>query len=61
LTEVQDRLHYVQIELAEDWMVVMKAEMAHIYLYLLLSGFTFAEFLPDLEESFFDLSLNTRL
>ena len=58
LTEVKNGFHNVKVELAENRMVVVQAQMAHVDLDLLFCCFSFAEFLSDLEESFFDLSLH---
>ena len=67
LTEIENSLDHVQIELAEDRMVVVQAQMADIDLNFLVSSCltTFAipvtKLLSYLKEALFDLSFNTRL
>lgn len=63
LAEVKNRLDHIEIELAEDRMVVVEAKMTHIHLHLLLrdGAISLAELFLDLKEAFFNLPLNPRL
>jgi len=61
LRKVQNRLHYVQVKFAEDGMVVVQAEVADVNLDFFTCVLPFPEFLSDLEETFFDFSLNSWL
>jgi len=62
LTEVENRLDDVKIKFAEDWMVVMQAEMANIHLHLLTLDLCFlAELLANLKEAFLDFTLHAWL
>lgn len=61
LGKVQNCLHYVQVEFAEDGVVIVQAEVTDVYLNFFASVFAFAKFLADLEEAFFDFTFNTWL
>ena len=62
LTQIQDCLDHVEVELAEDGMVVMQAKMADVDLDLgVLGSWVFAKLFADLEEALFYLPLDTRL
>jgi len=62
LTEVQDCLNHVQVELAEDRVVVVETQMADVHLHFFSrDGFVATELLPDFEEPFFDLALDAGL
>ena len=59
LAEVENRLDNIQVELAEDRMVVVETEMAHVDLDLITGSLSLSKLLSDLKEALFDLSFNT--
>ena len=60
LTQVEDCLDHVEVELAEDWVVVMQAEMADVDLDLgVLGAWVFTKLFADLEEALFYLALHS--
>ena len=61
LTKVQDGLDDIQIEFAEDGMVVVQTQMAHVHLDLRITcsrPFALSKFLSDLKEAFLDFALH---
>jgi hypothetical protein len=70
---VQDSLYTVNLEFTEDWVVVVKAKVAHVDLNLfsfrLLAGINLtpvyisrsSEFLSNFEEALLDFSFDARL
>ena len=65
LTEVKNGFHNVKVELAENRMVVVQAEMAHVDLHFLAAGLAHVllvgKLLPNLKEALLDLTLDSRL
>ena len=61
LTEVEDRLDHIQIEFAEDWVVIVQTQVADVHLYFITLCLSLTELFADLEEAFLYLSLNPRL
>ena len=65
LAKIQDSLDHIKIELAEDGMVVVQAQVADVDLHFLISGslatFSFAELFADLKEALFDFSFDAGL
>ena len=61
LTEVEDGLDDIQVEFAEDWVVIMQAKMADVHLHFITLSLSFTELFANLKEALLYLSLNSRL